>query len=75
VSVPSSHCHLLGLDTLREGGRVGCEGGGGGGQFQDYEYNINNDVISKATDVERVTMEKCVKRILKQAEQIGKTSS
>jgi hypothetical protein len=31
---------------------------------------------AKTTDVERVTMEKCVKRIiLKQAEQIGKTSS
>jgi hypothetical protein len=27
---------------------------------------------AKTTDVERVTMEKCVKRILKQAEQIAK---
>ncbi len=29
---------------------------------------------AKTADVERVTMEKCVKRILKQAEQIGRTS-
>ncbi len=28
---------------------------------------------AKTTDVERVSVEKCVERILKQAEQIGKT--
>ncbi len=65
------------MDTLRGGGggyiMDGCEQGGGGG-CQEYGCNINNDFISETTDVERVSVEKCVERILKQAEQIGKNT-
>ncbi len=49
--MPSSHCHLFGMDTLRGGGGFkivdGCVYVWGGGLCQDYEYNINNDFISE----------------------------